>query len=269
MNRISAFLLGLTLPIISIASGCTSYAAPGKAADMRLFKVSSEEMQGSDPDTPIDDPDILSLMQRKPASPLPVRLVMVRLQAPDYESYTIHRSPRWSESASQDRFSVITVRDVETKEDYERIQKFPQIAYLGTLNRLLAQGPMRDEKDLRMAAASMQSDMILVYTVDTLFQSEDQATPLSVVTLGLSPTVVVHMNTTVSAVLMDTRTGYIYGAAEAPDSQKQAAAWWTNQNAIDQARRRTERNAFVKMIDEFEKTWASVIQIRKKDLNQF
>lgn len=134
------------------------------------------------------------------------------------------------------------------------------------MNRLLLPERLQSDRELRTAAAALHADMILIYTIETDFHSEDQATPLSVVTLGLSPTVKVYVNTTVSALLMDTRTGYIYGLAEGVAHHDQTAAWWTNRDAVDQSRRKTERAAFEDLIGELESLWPKVAaEIRKNN----
>src|SRR3954470_11734721 len=113
--------------------------------------------------------------------------------------------------------------------------------------------------------------MLLIYTFDTAFHDHDLAAPLSVVTLGLSPTQATHVVTTASAVLMDTRNGFIYGVAEASEkrnglatasaclmetrngliygvaeaSQKpnRLATAWNPTSALDQSRKQTESAA--------------------------
>src|SRR5258706_577198 len=82
------------------------------------------------------------------------------------------------------------------------------------------------------------ADMLLVYAVDTTFRGQDNAAPLSVITLGLSPNQQAQVVCTASAVLMDTRNGYIYGVAEATDRGTQLTSAWTSGSAVDQARTR-------------------------------
>ena len=86
-----------------------------------------------------------------------------------------------------------------------------------------------------MAASQLQCDMLLVYTLDTTFHDRDLASPISVITLGLSPTQATHVVTTASAVLLDTRNGYCYGVAEASAKRNGIATAWNTQSAIDGA----------------------------------
>lgn len=114
--------------------------------------------------------------------------------------------------------------------------------------------------ELRKAAALLHADMLLIYTLDTTFSVEDKAAPLTFVTLGLSPNQQARLLCTASAVLMDTRNGYIYGVSEATERQSQLTNAWTSTTAVDEARRRTESAAFEKLVGQMEQTWTGVVK---------
>ncbi len=227
--------------IMLMCTGCSmKYITPGAGADVsELFEVADEDMQ--------------EIVARQPASPLPANLVMIRLQDDNYWSYTCEGG-----RVCRGAYSVITTRDIEKDEDFQRIQNLSQIAQVGMLNRLLLPHNIVSDKDLRLSAAKLRADMLFLYTVDTKYWSEDNAKPLSVVTLGFAPSVNLHMVSTLSGVLCDVRTGYVYGAVEATEKQKQLTSWWANSDTADQARLRVERIAFEKMLNEFEKLWIGV-----------
>jgi hypothetical protein len=206
----------------------------------------------------VTDEDIREIVKREPASPLPVNLVMLRLQDGNYQSYSCRGG-----YLRRGNYTVITVKDIEDDKDFERIQAFPEVAQIGPINRLLLPQEIISDKALRISAAKLKADMLFIYTVDTKYWSEDMARPLSVVTLGLSPSVNLHMISTLSGVLYDVRTGFIYGAVEATEKQKQLTSWWANSDSADQARLRVERIAFEKMLDEFEKLWIGVVAERR------
>jgi hypothetical protein len=67
------------------------------------------------------------------------------------------------------------------------------------------------------------------------------------------------VTSTASAVLMDTRNGYIYGLAEATDQENHMTSAWQNDVAIDETRRATESAAFGKLVGELETTWNGVV----------
>lgn len=237
---------GMVSAMCFVLSGCgVTYQTPGAGADIpELFREADEDIQ--------------AIVKLEPASSMPAHLILVRLQDGRYQSYSSHDSYVY-----RGNYAISTVRDIEDDKDFDRIRTFPDVAQVGTINRLLLPRVIASEKDLRISAAKMRADMLFLYTVDTKFWSDDMATPLSVVTLGLSPNVNLHMVSTLSGVLYDVRTGFVYGAVEATEKQKQLTSWWTNEEAADQARLRVERIAFEKMLDEFEKLWIGVAAERR------
>jgi len=81
-----------------------------------------------------------------------------------------------------------------------------------------------------------------------------------VITLGLSPNRQVRLVSTASAVLMDTRNGYVYGVAEATSQESRITNGWQSGVAVDETRRATESAAFEMLVGEFETTWKGVVQ---------
>ena len=212
--------------LLLCVGGCSiAYRTPGGGANLKLFA----------------DRDIREIFERQPSAPRPVHLAIARVQEPHYRSYS-------SRSHGQGRYSVVTVRDVEQEQDFERIANLPEIAQVVPLNRLLLPEKLESDMDLRRAAATLHADMILIYTFNTDFFIDDALRPLTVVTLGLSPNKLVRVSTTASAVLLDVRTGYVYGACESTARRKQLASAWTSRDAVDRSRRKTEREAFEQLL---------------------
>jgi hypothetical protein len=100
---------------------------------------------------------------------------------------------------------------------------------------------------------------VLLYTLDTSFRTEtSQIGPLQLVGLGFFPTRKARVTSTCSVALIDTRTGYIYGVAEWSAEEDQRSGVWNQRDAIDKARMRAERGAFVGAVGEVEKLWAGI-----------
>ncbi len=102
--------------------------------------------------------------------------------------------------------------------------------------------------------------MVLLYTFVTAFFVFDAAKPLSIISLGLSPTRKITASTTASALLMDTRTGYIYGAYEQTTRKQMTSTSWGSRDTADEGRRDTEREAFGKLVEEFIGTWPKLLE---------
>ncbi len=231
--------------VLATLTGCASYAPPGRGADLAALGLTPAARQA------LTEPGLQTAFDKKPLASFPANIAVVRLQAPNYRSET---AQGWGTG----NYSIVTTRDVETDEQFARIQKLDQIRGLAMINRMLLPAKLETDAELRQAAAKLQCDMLLVYTFDTTFHLQNQAGPVSLITLGFAPVEKASAVTTVSAVLMDTRNGYIYGTAEATKTSDHHTTSWTTDSAIDSARQETEKEAFAALVGEFEKTWKQV-----------
>jgi predicted Zn-dependent protease len=83
------------------------------------------------------------------------------------------------------------------------------------------------------------------------------------ISLGLIPNKNAHVTATVAGMLVDVRTGYIYGTTESTDIQEQRSTIWSTEMAIETARAKAERNAFEGFVGEFEELWGGVVNVHK------
>jgi len=245
----STLLLGSVAVFFVGLAGCVEYTAPGGPADMAVMGVEPQLQADRAAQTGYT---MQEKFDRKPLAKFPTAVAVARVQAPGYRSRT-------AGSHGQGAYSVVTTRDVETDEQVERLAKLPMVKGIAPLNRMLLPPELKSHADLRDAAASLQADVLVIYTLDTNFYVRDMAKPLSVVSLGLSPNQKARVTTTASAVVMDTRNGYVYGLAEASETTNRLASAWTNDDAVDAARLKSESAAFEKLVDELEKTWTNVV----------
>lgn len=242
-------ILGMTL-----FGGCSSYTPPGGPAKLALF--SSEELVGESVEIMDEEGKIVTIVGRKPVATFPASLVVVRVQEPGYQSLT-------TGSYGSGRYSVVFDRDIEKEEDYDRLSNLVDIDQLSPLSRLLLSDNLQSEKDLRVAASRLSADMILIYTIDTKFYNIDKSTPLTVISLGFGPTINARVITSISALLMDAKTGYIYGTIEETAKEQRTTSAISTKNDCDKLRLKTERDAFEMFIDEFETMWKRVVQRNK------
>jgi hypothetical protein len=232
------------LAILGLLSGCAHYVPPGPKADLALFSPTAD--------------DIAANFDLKPANPFPAAIAFVRAQGPRYTNLYLSTAGGVAGNRAG-RYTIVTVREVGEEAQLERIAALPQVAGITGINRLLLPETLDTERDLRSAAARLQADLLLLYTFDTVFIDRDAAKPLSVVTLGLSPTRRITAITTVSALLIDTRTGFIHGTFEATEKNATLATSWGSADSADATRRATEKAAFAKLIDEFAAAWPKIV----------
>jgi len=229
----------LLLPAFSalLLSACASYVTPGRQADFSTFT----------------DPKVKKAYVAKPAIRFPATLAVVRVQASGYTSES-------TKGYGAGAYSVVSTHDVETPADMDSIVKLPGIANVVTLNRLLLPNNLSSDLDLREAAAKLQTDAIVIYTIATEFSDNEVIPPLTTITLGLAPNKQYKINATASAIVMDTKTGYIYGALEEDDKRAGLTIAWGGSDAIEASRRKSERAAFEKLLASFGPFWGRVKQ---------
>jgi hypothetical protein len=233
-----ALILGV---IALLISGCATYIPPGAKADLQNFAP----------------PDIQAGFAAKPTNPFPASIAVVRVQAP---SYTNHYIQEHGGSYGSGRYSVILTKEAGEDSQLERVGKLPSVAGIVTVNRMLLPERLDGDKEIRGAASRLQADLVFLYTFDTSFFDTDMAKPLSVISLGLSPTRKISAVTTCSALLLDTRTGYIYSAYEVTERAETFSTSWGSSDSADEARRKNEREAFKKLIDEVTTSWTRVLE---------
>ena len=224
------------LGALLLLGGCASYTTPGGSVQL----------------SSLAETDINELMSKEPAASFPANISVARIQAPGYQSYKVS-------SFGTGRYSVVTTREVETEEDFERLSKLPQVAGIAPLNRILLPSNLDSVKSLREASARLKADILLIYTFDTSFHAGEQKfAPLNVITLGFLKNKEVTVTTTVSAAFFDVRTEYLFGLSEATSKESKNSSVWSTSDVVDDMRVTTEKAAFQKLLPEIEKTWLGI-----------
>lgn len=225
--------------------GCTRYTTPGGPADFRALGITPAEADAA------TDPFIAERMAVRPLAAFPASIASVRLQDRNYGYYSGNAYVRGS-------YAIVTNREAESQEAFDKIAALPMVRSLVPLNRLVLPDAVQTSEDLRKSAAVVHCDMLLVYTLDTRFGSETIVPYVGAFTLGLFPNKEARVTSTASAALIDTRSGYIYGLAEATHKTDQLANAWTSDDAVEQSRRRAEAEALKLLAGEIETMWAGV-----------
>lgn len=241
-----AFRLASASIIPLLLVGCAHYTTPGGPADFRALGITQSDADAG------TDAGIAVKLAKKPLASFPATVATVRVQARGYRSYSLDG---WGEGD----FTVITVRDIEKAEQLEKLEKLPMIRAIVPINRMVVTGRIRNERDLRDAAANLQADLLAVYTLDTRFDTTTTIPYLGVITLGLFPNEQASVTATASAVLLDTRNGYVYGAYEATVKKDRLTNAWSSADAIDAARRDAESSAFDELVDQFAEGWKQIV----------
>lgn len=223
--------------LMLICAGCASYVTPGAAVHFQ----------------DIDRPDIAAVVARKASPNFPARLAVVRVQAPQYRSYS---SEVYGGSG---RFSVIITQELLTENHMSAIQAWPALAGAVPINRLLLPPKLDTFDDLRLSAAQIHADVLLVYTLDTSFRIQGRGYgPLAAISLGVVPDRDAYITSTASALFIDVRTGFVYGVAEATAKASGLTNVWSSRSTIDKKRVEAEQQAFDGLMTQAAVTWKGI-----------
>jgi hypothetical protein len=228
--------------VVLIAASCSQkYVTPGGAV-----KISA-----------LADEDISKLLSNKPSSEFPVNIAIARIQQPEYTNYRY----RTMEPQRNGNFSLILTREPGEDEAFKHLNELSGIKQASPFNRLLLPYDYKSIKDLRLAAAKMKAQMLMVYTFDTEFVIDTKNYgPQNVFSLGYLKNKDVKVVTTASVALFDVQTEYLYGLAEATANENKRSNAWKKQDDVDNLRVETERKAFEKLMGEIEDMWAGVVK---------
>jgi len=235
-----------------LLTGCASYSTPGAKADF------SELGLTQDAKAALTDQSVQALLDKKPLVTFPASIAVVRVQAADYDSYTYHRY-RAQAPTARGSYTVVTLQDVEKETDFADLTRLPKVAGIAPIKRLLLDSTMNSDLELRRAAAKLHANLLLYYTFDTEFHTDTRVAPLGLITLGMFPTEKASVSCVASAVLMDVNNGYVYCVADSPASNNQLANAWTSEDAMDEVRQKTEREAFVGLLGQLKNEWPNVV----------
>lgn len=94
---------------VLLCSGCSSYVVPGGAAPLQQLVLGNDEVS------------------IRPAPPIPARIAVVRIQAPEYESAT-------AEGAGDGEFSVVSPQEWPDPTQSQAMAQWPAVSEVLTLD---------------------------------------------------------------------------------------------------------------------------------------
>lgn len=218
-------------------AGCAHYETPGGAVSL----------------TGIESHDVRELFTREAAAQFPANIAVARVQAAGY-------IPRHGSTHGTGAFTVLTTRELILEDEYGSMKRWPSVRGVAPLSRLLIPLHLTSLDDLRRSSAALKTDILLVFTIDTKFRVDGKSIgPMSVVSLGWLRDRETVVSSTASAAIIDVRTGFVYGVAEATADETKQASAWSSSSKVDQSRNKTEAKAFDDLISELERTWINIV----------
>lgn len=233
------FRIIAAMSAILMMTGCaSSYVTPGGHVDL----------------SNVQDTEIKDIYATKPAANFPAYIAFTRIQQSGYSSYS-------NQGYGSGVFSVITNREIESDEDIERIKRLPDVAGITPLSKVIIPDQITGLRDIRLAAAKLHADILMVYSFDTTFKVGPEKFQASdIITLGFLQNKEVKVFSTASAAFYDAKTGYLYGLAEAAESRSEMSDLWESSSVVDKLRKEAEKQAFSSLVPEIEKTWEGIVK---------
>lgn len=199
----------------------------------------------------INSASVRAQFAAKPAASFPASIAVVRVE--DRGEY--------HHANSKGGIRAVTVRNVESEAQIKEMASWPLVSNVSPINHLLVSRDTDDEEGLRAAAGAMHADLLVIYTLGTSARVDDfDIGPLGFATLGFAPNQFVKANTTAAAIIIDVRTGYVYGSAESTASDTKIANHWSQDDAVDDATNATERDAIQGLIPHLKNTWTGIVE---------
>jgi len=218
-------------------SGCATYTTPGGPADL----------------SGIQSADIKEIMAREAAASFPALATLSRVQAAGYQAMS-------TETYGGGAFVVVTNDELMGDTEKQRVASLAGVKDLASMNRLLMPSAFGSIDDLRTASAQLKADILFVYTLDTAFRVDGtNIGPMSVISLGFARDRETIVKTTASLMVVDVRSGFIFGTAEATATETLTTSAWGSVTAADKGRVRTERAAFDLLLEELEKLMPEIL----------
>jgi hypothetical protein len=251
MSSLSPFILPLGTALL--AAGCASYAVPGRAADLSIFTSGGvlDPVRKTD-ERAVEDLSIADILKREPMAAFPTGLAVARIQADGYRSESIQQT------AGNGAYTVVTSRQDGEEQALVPLSALPLVRGIAPVHRLLVPERLETDLELRKIAAQLHADVLLVYTIDTTFESKNTFLPLTAITLGILSPKKFRLQTSAAALLVDTRTGYLYGSCEA-SVQRPSSGIWRSAEKLEAERLAVEREALEKLVVNLAGTWTGVV----------
>ena len=128
------------------------------------------------------------------------------------------------------------------------------------LNRLLLE-KCSSMRDVREAAATLQADILLAWTLDLRTEVDDHDIgPLGLATLGFAPNQEATSTVTALAAFIDVRTGFVYGVAEASERASKLGNVHNTDDIAEDTRRTATEAALRSLGPEIESAWRTVVE---------
>ena len=186
----------------------------------------------------------------------PVNVSVARVSYSNYNGYYNN----YNSSQSKQNFNVITTRDIEQQEHYDKLAKLYGVDSIAPINFMMVPESCENVIDLCKASDVLNTDMLLVYTLETSNKTKAvDIGPLAAVTLGFTPNRIEYVTTTAAATLIDVRTGHVFGTFEGSWTNKHNASIWSKDEIRTNLGIDTQQKSFDILVNTVCKAWPEIV----------
>lgn len=241
-------MVKLTIPSLSLLAAILA----GCSASVGTFETPADVNDALLKDA---ETDVAKEFSRKPAAQFPPFIAVARLAGNEERD-----TARYFYQRNSTGIDALDLSDTPGHQQIlDALAKQPGIQGVGALNALIIpRGEPNALKAIRRAAAKIHADMAFIYVVNSGRHVEDQAPLFSFLSLGLAPLQKLDANATLSAALIDVRTGYIYGVISATADKQDRSIGWLSRSESKSLRLESEAEVFSKLVESIPGSWKSV-----------
>lgn len=231
--------------LASILTGCAasdSYLTPSEPANLSSFTDApitpnsanaANAANSANPGKPDYTSAIDANFKSQPAARFPARIALMQVQHNQFSSAGAAVSLPQKESLAA----------VEKHLTDKKV-----ITGIANLNNLLIDKNAPESQSIRLAASRVKADILVLYTLDTKSLTKDfEVGPLNLLLLGFVPNRNVTLNCKASAVVIDVRSGFVYGLTEADGSDWGIATVWNESSTTTRCSANAENQALTQL----------------------
>jgi|GEM_PF-4470262 len=156
-------------------------------------------------------------------------------------------------------FRMIPEADIERDAHAAAAAGLPGVAGLVSLNRVALVSEVKSYRALDLEARKVGADLVAVYRFESGRRVDDAFVPLTVATLGLAPNHSYRALATVTLMVRDARTGYIYGVLEETGESGGLTAGMDVNSAANRAERKARERALDALAEQLPGFWSGVL----------
>lgn len=157
------------------------------------------------------------------------------------------------------KLTVAPNQHVERPEYAQTISELEGLKGMVNLNNTTVGNGSVSYTSLRRSARNLGADMLGIYKFNTSTQDTEGPAVIQFASLGFAPVNSQKSVSAVSLILMDAKTGYVYGVLEESDKSSRLSSSWTTYNARSVNELKSKQKAMDKLMKKVPTFWNRIV----------